>query len=215
MAAPRGATRVGLTRERILAESARVFNRRGYHGTTLDDIAQALHVTKAALYYHVKSKEEVLFLCHLRSLEIAKEGLDLARARSADVAERLRIALRHYVQRMTDQLTASVALLEDGAISPSLQRRLIEKRDAYERELRALIEAGIADGTFRPCSTKLVGFAILGAVNWIPKWFDPAGPCSGAEVADIFADYLVRGMLARPASGANGNGRTPSRRGRP
>lgn len=214
MSAARSATRAGLTRERILAESARVFNRRGYHGTRLDDIAQALHVTKAALYYHVKSKEEVLFLCHLRSLEIAKEGLDLARARSGDVAERLRIALRHYVQRMTDQLTASVALLDDGAISPVLQRRLIDKRDAYERELRALIEDGIADGTFQPCVTKLIGFAILGAVNWIPKWFDSEGACSGAEVADIFADYLVRGLLARPTSGANGNSRMPSRRGR-
>ncbi len=189
------ARRASLTRERILNESARVFNRRGYHGTTLDDIARALHVTKAALYYHVRSKEDVMFQCHLRSLEIATDGLALARERATSPDERLRIALQYYVERMTDQLTATVALLDEGALSPALHRRLVQKRDAYEHALRAILEDGIAAGTFIACDPKLIGLAILGAVNWIPKWFDADGPCSGAEVAKVFADYLVRGLL--------------------
>jgi len=197
--------RATLTQERILNESARVFNRRGYHGTRLDDIARALHVTKAALYYHVRSKEDVLFQCHLRSLEIAMEGMALARERTTAPDERLRLALRHYMERMTDQLTATVVLLDEGALSPVLHRRLVQKRDAFERELRALLEDGVAAGTFVACDPKLIGLAILGAINWIPKWFDPDGPRSGAEVADVFADYLVRGLLHEPAR-ANGAG---------
>ena len=197
--------RATLTQERILNESARVFNRRGYHGTRVDDIARALHVTKAALYYHVRSKEEVLFRCHLRSLEIAMEGMALARERTTAPDERLRITLRHYLQRMTDQLTATVALLDEGVLSPVLHRRLVRKRDAFERELRAILEDGVAAGTFVACNPKLIGFAMLGAINWIPKWFDPDGPCSGAEVAEAFADYLVRGLLHEPAR-TNGAG---------
>lgn len=196
--------RVTLTQERILSASARVFNRRGYHGTTLDDIARALHVTKAALYYHVRSKEDVLFQCHLRSIEIAMEGMALARERTTAPDERLRISLRHYMERMTDQLTATVALLDEGALSPAVHRRLVQKRDAYERELRALLEAGVAAGTFVACDPKLIGLAILGAMNWIPKWFDPDGPRTGAEVAGAFADYLVRGLLRAPAARPGG-----------
>jgi AcrR family transcriptional regulator len=193
------ARRPHLTPERILTESARVLNRRGYRGTTLDDIARALHVTKAALYYHVKSKEEVLFQCHLRSLEIAMEGIAVARAQTDDPGERVRVALRHYVERITDQLTATVALLDEGALSPALHARVIQERDAYEREFRRLIEDGIDAGAFVPCDPKLVGFAMLGAVNWIYKWFDPQGERSGAEVAEVIVDYLVRGLLRAPA----------------
>lgn len=156
-------------------------------------------MTKAALYYQVKNKEEILFQCHLRSLEIAMEGLAIARARSDEPGERRRIALRQYVERSTDQLTAMVALLDEGALSPALHAAVIQKRDTYERGFRGLIEDGIAAGAFVACDAKLVGFAILGAVNWIYTWCDPEGERSGAEVAEAIVGYLVRGPLRSPA----------------
>src|SRR3990172_5926544 len=165
---------VHLTRERILAVSARVFNRRGYHGTTLDDIARALSVTKAALYYHVKNKEELLFQCHQLALDIGMEG-------------------------MADQLTGTVVLLEQGALSPRHHRQIVRGRDEYEQALRTLIAGGIAAGVFVPCDPKLVGFAILGAVHWIPKWYNPAGPTPAPEIAEAFAAYLVRGLTKQPS----------------
>ncbi len=187
-----------LTRERILAESARVLNRRGYKGTTLDDIARSLGVTKAALYYHVRSKEELLFQCHLRSIEIAMDGLREARARASAPDEQLAIVLRRYIEGMTDELNATVILLDEGALSPRLHRRLVDKRDECEREVRRIIRDGIERRVFVRCDPKLVGFAILGAMNWVPKWFDPNGALDGKTIAATFADYLVRGLLRRP-----------------
>lgn len=190
-----------LTRERILAEAARVFNRRGFHGATLADVARALGVTKAALYYHVRSKEELLYECCRVPIEIALGGLRRARDEVDAPDEQLRQALAAYITAMTDQLRGSVVLREDGALSPEHQRAVRAGRDAYEAELVAIIEKGMAEDVFAAGDARLVTFALLGAMNWIPRWFHPDGRCSGEEVAAAFSTYLVRGLLGpgRPA----------------
>lgn len=194
--ASRSRGRSALTRERILAEAARVFNRRGFHGATLSDVARALGVSKAALYYHVSSKEELLFECCRVPIEIALGGLRRARLECEAPDEQLRRALASYITAMTDQLRGSVVLREDGALSPEHQQAVRAGRDAYEGELVEIIERGMAEKLFAAGDARLVTFALLGAMNWIPRWFRPDGRCSGEEVAAAFSTYLVRGMLA-------------------
>lgn len=188
-----------LTREKILAVSGRVFNRRGYHGTTLDDIGDALGVRKAALYYYVKNKEELLFQCHLAAVDIGMEGFRRALAQPGTPDEHLRTALAYYIEEMADQLKGTVVLLEDGALSPHLHARIVERRDEYERTLRQVIADGVAAGIFVACDPKTVAFAVLGAIHWIPKWYRQGGPCSAKEIAETFSAYLVRGLQKRPA----------------
>jgi len=195
-------TRANLSRERILAEAARIFNRLGYHGATLDDVAKALGVTKAALYYHVANKEELLFQCCRVPIEIGLEGLRRALAQAGAPDEQLRLALACYIEGMTDQLRGSVVILEEGTLSPAHYRWVKDARDEYERELRGIITRGIAEEVFVPCDPRVVGFAILGAMNWIPKWYHPDGSRTGKEIAEAFAAYLVRGLLRDP----KGNG---------
>src|SRR3990170_1801428 len=177
--ARRTRSRPNLSRARILTEAARIFNRLGYYGATLDDVARALGATKAALYYYVANKEELLFQCCRVPIEIGLEG-------------------------MTDQLRGSVVLLEEGALSPEHYREVKAGRDEYERQLRGIIARGIAQEVFVPCDARLVGFALFGAMNWIPTWYDPAGRRSGREVAETFAAYLVRGLRAAPAPARHG-----------
>ncbi|MBI2492081.1 MAG: TetR/AcrR family transcriptional regulator [Candidatus Rokubacteria bacterium] len=194
--------RANLSRERILAEAARIFNRLGYHGATLDDVARALGVTKAALYYHVANKEELLFQCCRVPIEIGLEGIRDALAQASAPDEQLRLALARYIEGMTDQLRGSVVILEEGTLSPAHYRWVKDARDEYERLLRGIIERGIAEEVFVPCDPRVVGFAILGAMNWIPKWYHPDGSRTGKEIADAFGSYLVRGLLREP----KGNG---------
>ena len=195
-------TRGSLSRERILAEAARIFNRLGYHGATLDDVAKALGVTKAALYYHVANKEELLFLCCKVPVEIGLEGIRRAQAQATSPDEQLRLALACYIEGMTDQLRGSVVILEEGTLSPAHYRWVKDGRDEYERELRGIIARGVAEEVFVPCDPPVVGFVILGAMNWIPKWYHPDGSRTGKEIADAFSSYLVRGLLRDP----KGNG---------
>lgn len=195
----RARPRPNLTLERILAEGARVFNRRGYYGTTLEGIARALGVTKPALYYYVRTKEELVYRCHHLSLDIAHEGVRQAVERTSSPDEQLRIAIAHYIEGMTDQLSATVMLLEEGVLAPRHHRAIIKRRDEYETKLRAIIRAGIDGGVFVPCDPKLAGFAILGAMNWVPKWYSPTGPRSGKEIAEALSTYLVRALQQRPS----------------
>ncbi|MBI2206256.1 MAG: TetR/AcrR family transcriptional regulator [Candidatus Rokubacteria bacterium] len=199
-AGKRAKARPNVTRERILAESARVFNRRGYDATTLDDIARALGVTKAALYYYVENKEDVLYQCHTKALDLATDAVQTALAQTPAPDEQLRIVFRRYIEGMTDQLAGAVVLLYEGALSPALNRRILDRRDAYERMLRGIVEDGIARGIFVPCDSKLVVFAILGALNWIPRWYDAAGPRAATDIATSFAEFFVRGLSTNPSS---------------
>lgn len=196
----KGRLRLNLTREKILAESGRVFNRRGYDAATLDEIARALGVTKAALYYYVKNKEDLLLQCHQKALDIAIDAVRTALAQASQPDEQLRMVLTQYITAMTDQLAGVVVLLYEGALSAPHYREIMEQRDEYERMLRGIIEAGVRAGVFVPCDSRLVGFAILGALNWIPRWYDPDGPRTPREIAATFAEYFVRGLQRNPSS---------------
>ena len=194
-----------LTVENILAESARLFNLRGYHGTSLADVARTFGVSKAALYYHVKSKEDIVFRCYERLLDVAMEGLDQAHARAEAPDEELTLALRYCIERLIGQWSGAVVLVGEGVLGPRQHARILRRRDDYEQRLRDIVRKGVTAGVFVPCDPKLVGFAILGAVNWILKWYDPGGERSAKEIAEALSSYLVRGLQAhppdRPASG--------------
>jgi TetR/AcrR family transcriptional regulator len=99
---------------------------------------------------------------------------------------------------MTDQLAGIVVLLYEGALSASHYRHITEQRDEYERMMRGIIEAGVRSGVFVPCDPRLVGFAILGALNWIPRWYSPDGPRTPKEIAAAFSEYFVRGLRKHP-----------------
>ncbi len=199
-AQPKARLRLNLTREKILVESARVFNRRGYDAATLDEIAQALGVTKAALYYHVRNKEDLLLQCHQKALDIAINAVRTALAEASAPDEQLRIVLTRYIDGMTDQLAGIVVLLYEGALSTSHYHQIMEQRDEYERMLRGIVDAGVRSGVFVPCDSRLVGFAILGALNWIPRWYKPGGPRTPNEIAAAFSEYFVRGLQTHPSS---------------
>ncbi len=87
--------------------------------------------------------------------------------------------------------------LDLQALSPALLKRVVAKRDRFDRGLRAIIQQGIDDGLFAPGDAKMLAFAMIGAVNWIRKWFNPAGPMTVEQIGEVYADYLVGGLRAK------------------
>ena len=180
-------------REEILHAALRAFRTKGYHATTLDDIADHLGVRKTALYHYFPDKETILYECHRESLSeikrLLKEAQDLDTA-----TERLAHVIREHVRVMTDTLEGSPLAFEVPALSGRRQAQVIAERDRYERELRRIIDDGIERGEFRQVDSKLAAFAILGAINWIARWYQPEGPMQGSELGTEFADYLMGGL---------------------
>jgi TetR/AcrR family transcriptional regulator len=183
----------------ILKTAAAAFRRRGYHGASVDEIASALDMTKGNLYYYFRNKEDILYACHDYSLNLILGVMDEIRTQEIPADEKLRKLIAAFVHLIIDELHSTALTLDLQALSPTLLKKVIARRDRFDRGLRAIIQEGIDEGMFAPVDTKLVSFAIMGAVNWIPKWFDPEGAASSETVGDTFASFLLAGLRAAPS----------------
>lgn len=194
MAAP---TRIAPGSDRridILKSAAAAFRRRGYHGASVDEIASALEMTKGNLYYYFKNKEEILFACHEYSLDKLLALMNDVQGESTTPEAKLRRLVLAFVHLILDDLHGTALTLDPEALSPPLLKRVIAKRDEFDHGIRAIIQQGIDQGIFRPGDPKMIEFAMMGAVNWIAKWFDPGGEMTSDQIGDAFAEYLVGGL---------------------
>jgi TetR/AcrR family transcriptional regulator len=182
----------------LLREAASAFTRKGFHAASLDDIAQKLGVTKAALYHYFPSKHALLRECFKRALEVSFQGLELANAAGGSARERLRYTLCFYLKEIIDELSCCVVLVEENALLPEDYAVLQQERDRFENCLRDLVREGIADGSIVPCDPKLAVFTMLGAVNWVSKWFNQSGAWSADQVSAALTDMLDRMLSAAP-----------------
>jgi AcrR family transcriptional regulator len=184
----------GGTHVEILQAAAAAFRRLGYHGATVEEIATALHMKKGNLYYYFRNKEEILFACHQYSLDRLLAILDDLERSGLPPEQKLRRLIGSFVSTILDELHGTALFLNLEALSPAHLRTVIARRDRFDKGMREVLKEGIRSGTFAYADAKILSFAILGAVNWIPRWFNPEGPSTSQEIADKFADYLIAGL---------------------
>ncbi len=186
-----------LKRNALLREAASAFSARGYHKTSLDDVAAALGVTKAALYHYVRSKQEILFECHMMSLDIGDEVMKYARTHGRTGYERLTMLARRYIELITGEMGRIAVLAEYHALDDESKAVIGARRDRWEKDMRAMLSEGIEDGSIRAVDAKLAVFFFMGAVNWMTRWFRPDGGTSGTDIAAAFAELLGEAVKAR------------------
>jgi len=186
-------------REVLLKEASASFNHRGYHGTSLSEIAKKLGVTKAALYTYVPSKEELLYYCHDSAMDAALECLRTAKLTSGNGLQKLRLTLQGYIEMMLGTEGSYVILLEENAMKPAHFKAITKRRDMFERGMRDFINEGIEDGSIIPCNAKIAIFVAMGALNWSRKWYDPKGEWTGPQIAELLTQMLERGLASNPA----------------
>jgi len=191
---PRNVDPNATTRIDILKSAAKAFRRLGYHGATVEQIAAALHMKKGNLYYYFKNKEEILFACHQYSLDRLTNLLDEIDHSTASADEKLRRLMVAFVHTILDELHGTALFLDLEALSPAHLKAVIVRRDQFDRGVRKVLEEGMATGTFGSGDTKLLAFALFGAINWIPRWFNPEGPATSQQIADVFADFFIAGL---------------------
>lgn len=182
------------TRVDILKSAAKAFRRLGYHGATVEQIANALHMKKGNLYYYFRNKEEILFACHQYSLDRLMQLLEEVESSPLPPAEQLRRLVHAFVHTILDELHGTALFLDLEALSPAHLKTVIVRRDRFDHGVRQILENGMGGGEFARADAKLLTFALMGAVNWIPRWFSPEGPASSQQIADAFADFFVAGL---------------------
>jgi TetR/AcrR family transcriptional regulator len=181
----------------ILKSAAAAFRRRGYHGASVGEIARALRMTKGNLYYYFRDKEEILYVLHDWSLDLLLERLREVEKSEAPAAQKLRQLVQSFAQMIIDELHGTALTMDLQALSPARLRKVIAKRDRFDRGLRDIVREGMDAGAFARGDPKLAAFAVLGAVNWIPRWYDPRGPAGSLEIGAAFADLVLDGLRKR------------------
>lgn len=188
-----------MTRDEILDAAAQIFSQKGFHAASMQDIAQAVNLQKASLYYHINSKQEILVAILDRALDLLIEGMEQVVALPLPPEERLAQAIRVYLQAMLEHRDlAAVLLLEHRSLDAEYQTRHIPRRDRFERLWRDLIQEGMETGVFCCADAVLSVRALLGAMNWTITWYRPDGSLSAAEIAAEFSKLFLNGLLARP-----------------
>lgn len=187
-----------MTRDEILETAAQIFSQKGFHGTSMQDIADAVNLQKASLYYHISSKQELL-------VEVLDQALDLLIARMEQVMasalppdEALRKAMSTYLTTLLQRRDlAAVLLLEHRSLEPAYHDRHIPRRDRFEQLWRDLVQQGLDAHLFNCTDPDMAVRALLGVLNWTITWYRPEGALSAEEIAGQFADLFLNGLLER------------------
>ena len=197
-------------REAVIRAAAHAFNRKGYHNTSLDDIAAALEVTKPTVYYYVQNKEQLLFECFVTGVEQIRAAFREVKQLEVPAREQLNAVLRHYGEAVASEFGWCMVRAEEQDLSPSMSSHIKALKSEIDQGIRRLIREGVQDGSIHPCDPKMTAFALAGALNWIAHWYRENQSMTGAQIADAFVTIFENGL--RPRATTSAARRTPPRR---
>lgn len=188
-------SRFELQRHRVLKAAAACFNDKGYSGTSLKDVADRLGLTDAALYYYVKNKEELVYQCYLRAAELGREAMDRAIAEGQNGFGQAFLYVRHHVELMVGERGPVAIMSEIPSLRPFHREQVLEVSRRHSAAFEDILRAGIEDGSIRHCDVRMTGNAIMGALNWIPKWFH-GDTVTAEKLIEEFPNILTGGLAA-------------------
>jgi len=184
-------------RDAVLRAAAQLFNEKGFHATSLDEVAERLHVTKPTLYYYAKNKDEILFGCVRAGLDLVRAGIAEAAGSGGSALDKLQACMRAYAHVVTQDFGMCVIRVGEDPLPEAGRRELRQLKAQIDLEFRQLIEQGIAEGSIAPCNAKLAAFTLAGALSWIGRWYQPGGELSPDDIAGQCIAVLLNGIVRR------------------
>lgn len=185
-------------RERILEEAVKLFYERGFTGTTLDDIATELGVTKPFIYTHFRGKVELLAALCKPTIELSLEAVTNAAALPGTPTERLRQAITGFTTVVLHrQPNIAIYFREEKNLAPEALAEINTLRKQFDRVLSGLIAQGVAAGEFDLQDPSLAALALGGMISWAYTWYRPAGRLTIEDTAARMADLALRMAGAR------------------
>ena len=169
-----------------------------FRSATLDDVADELGVTKPAIYYYAKSKDELLAACGQLAIRSLEAALDKSGARELSAAERLRQFFALYAEIICGDFGRCLVLTEPRDLAPASRKINVAGRRAMNLAVREIIREGIAEGVFRPCDDRALAIALFDAFNGMAKWFDPKGAMSLEQIVEQYLAIFLYGVAREP-----------------
>ncbi len=185
-----------MTREDILEAAAQVFRQKGFHGASMNDIAEAVNLQKASLYHHVSSKQEILSELLDRALQLLLERISAITVQNISADKKLHLMICEYLQILIENVDlAAVLLFEHRALERRQQSRHIPNRDKFEALWKEALAEGVRTKLFNCDDPGLTTRALLGIMNWTITWYRPDGEKSVEQIADNYSKLLLNGLL--------------------
>src|SRR5215216_3911556 len=182
-------------KDQIYAVAERLFSERGYHATTMREIARELEIEGGSLYSHISGKQELLYAIVLRGSEQFLQAAHDVLAAAGSARARLRELMRRHLAIMAASTPRAIVYFHEWHhLEPDYQAAIRARRDEYEAYVRQIIRDGVAAGEFAPHDERLIGLSVLALLNWTYQWYTPGGTWNADQLADQFFDLLMRGL---------------------
>jgi AcrR family transcriptional regulator len=200
-------------REAVIRAAAHAFNIKGYHNTSLDDIAAALDVSKPTVYYYVANKEQLLFECFVAGIEQIRAAFRQVKNLDVSARERLNEVLRNYAKAMASEFGWCMVRVEDQDLSPAMSAHIKTLKSEIDHGIRRMIRDGVQDGSIHPCDPKMTAFALAGSLNWIAHWYRENRSLTAAQIAEAFITVFDNGLQPRSTAASSRQQRSTTVRG--
>jgi len=181
----------------LLLAAVRMFNERGFHATSLEDVAASLGVTKPVIYHHLGNKEQVLFECVRIGLGELQLGADQARSTPGTGLDRLKTFLRSYAESVMGDFGTCVIRTGDELLSPQSRTDLRALKSEIDGAMRGIIEDAVADGSANVTDVRLTAFTFAGALNWPARWYRADGELDSRVMAYRLVETLCNGIMPK------------------
>jgi AcrR family transcriptional regulator len=185
--------KIAKKKEEILRSAAQVIAEKGYHGTTMEDIAAKLLMTKGSMYYYFKNKDDLLYHCHQMIMEISLERIEVVVNSNMDPSDKLRNAIKGHILLATSEKAMFMVMDKPNQNFTDFQlKEVLDLRKKYSHYFDRILNEGIEKQVFDSLNIRMVRMIILGALNWIQEWYKHGGPQSAEEISEEFANYLLK-----------------------
>ncbi len=181
-------------RDALLRAAVGMFNERGFHATSLDDVAASLGVTKPVIYNYLGNKDQVLFECVRMGLGQLRGAAERSQQVGGSGLDRLKAFLRLYAEVTMDDFGRCVIRTPDEVLSPGARTQFRALKTEIDATMRGMIEEAVADDSAQVKDVRLTAFTLAGALNWPARWFRPEGPMSAQQVAHDIVELLCSGL---------------------
>lgn len=181
-------------RDAVLLAAVRMFNQRGFHTTSLDDVAASLGISKPLIYHYLGAKDQVLFECLRIGLARLQDAAREAEALPGNGLGRLEMFLCRYAEAVMDEFGRCVIRTGDEVLTPDNQARFRSLKREIDHAMRRFMQEAVADGSAAITDIKLTGFAFAGALNWAARWHNPQGALPPADIAAQLVAVLIKGI---------------------
>lgn len=179
----------------IVDRAAVLFDERGYHRVSMEDIAAAVGIRKPTLYHYVRSKDQILALIHHEFMSLVISRAEARAELSMPPSQRLLEFMADILELMHTHRGHVRVFFEHHRELPAAEQAAVRTiRDRYERMVEAAIREGAESGEFRATAPRLTTLALFGMCNWAYQWYQREGPLRTREIAYTFWDVLMRGL---------------------